>query len=145
MIHLLFGLFAWSILEYIVHRFWHVLIRNNFNNKLLIREIQHHEYYDGIKDVDERYKSWPLEVWLSVIGISIFYASVIGWGSGIYFIIGSMIGISIDDYLHRKMHDGNLNWKFFNNWHKNHHKTHKHNFGMPLSIIWDYIFKTNYK
>ncbi|MBK7629788.1 MAG: sterol desaturase family protein [Ignavibacteriales bacterium] len=141
----IFGLFIWTITEYLLHRFvFHWELKSKLGARIhFIFHGVHHDYPS-----DSKRLVMPPSVSIPIAAFFYFlFKFLIG---NIYinpFFAGFLIGYLFYDMTHYAVHHFNMRSKFWLAI-KNHHI--KHHFQNPdkgygvSSPLWDFIFKTNY-
>ncbi len=140
-----FGLFIWTITEYLLHRFvFHLQLKGELGARIhFIFHGVHHDYPS-----DSRRLVMPPSVSIPLATLFYFlFRFLIGDISVHPFFAGFLTGYLFYDITHYAVHHFNMHSKFWLAI-KNHHI--KHHFQDPdkgygvSSPIWDYVFRTNY-
>lgn len=140
-----FGLFIWTITEYLLHRFvFHMELKSKIGARIhFIFHGVHHDYPS-----DSRRLVMPPSVSIPLATLFFFlFRFLIGEVSVIPFFAGFLTGYLFYDITHYAVHHFNMHSKFWLAI-KNHHI--KHHFQDPdkgygvSSPIWDYVFRTQY-
>jgi sterol desaturase/sphingolipid hydroxylase (fatty acid hydroxylase superfamily) len=140
-----FGLFIWTITEYLLHRFvFHLELKGELGARIhFIFHGVHHDYPS-----DSRRLVMPPSVSIPLATLFYFlFRFLIGDISVHPFFAGFLTGYLFYDITHYAVHHFNMHSKFWLAI-KNHHI--KHHFQDPdkgygvSSPIWDYVFRTNY-
>lgn len=141
----IFGLFIWTITEYLLHRFvFHWELKSEIGARIhFIFHGVHHDYPS-----DSRRLVMPPSVSIPLATLFYFlFRFLIGDVSVHPFFVGFLIGYLFYDISHYAIHHFNMHSKFWLAI-KNHHI--KHHFQDPnkgygvSSPIWDYVFRTHY-
>jgi sterol desaturase/sphingolipid hydroxylase (fatty acid hydroxylase superfamily) len=140
-----FGIFIWTITEYLLHRFiFHLELKSEIGKKIhFIFHGVHHDYPS-----DSRRLVMPPSVSIPLASLFYFlFSFLIGSISVLPFFAGFLIGYLFYDMTHYAIHHFNMHSKF---WLTIKHHHIKHHFKDPdrgygvSSPIWDYVFGTNY-
>lgn len=140
-----FGIFIWTITEYLLHRFiFHLELKSEIGKKIhFIFHGVHHDYPS-----DSRRLVMPPSVSIPLASLFYFlFSFLIGSISVLPFFAGFLIGYLFYDMTHYAIHHFNMHSKF---WLTIKHHHIKHHFQDPdrgygvSSPIWDYVFGTNY-
>jgi sterol desaturase/sphingolipid hydroxylase (fatty acid hydroxylase superfamily) len=140
----LFGLLAWTLLEYLLHRWvFHLVPDKTFDGKL--RQFMVHGYHHEFPNDRMRLVA---PILLSVpIGalIAIAYAMLIGRYHWMAWYVGTVIGYLAYDWTHYYTHHFRPTTrlgKFLRRYHMEHHyKDSQSHFGIS-SPLWDWVFGT---
>lgn len=142
---IVFGMFIWTITEYLLHRFiFHWELKSKLGARIhFIFHGVHHDYPS-----DSRRLVMPPSVSIPLATMFFFlFRFLIGEISVIPFFAGFLTGYLFYDISHYAVHHFNMHSKFWLAI-KNHHI--KHHFQDPdkgygvSSPIWDYVFRTHY-
>lgn len=140
-----FGLFIWTITEYLLHRFiFHLELRSKIGARIhFIFHGVHHDYPS-----DSRRLVMPPSVSIPLATLFYFlFSFLIGGVSVLPFFAGFLIGYLFYDISHYAIHHFNMHSKFWlaikNHHIKHHYQNPDKGYGVS-SPIWDYIFRTNY-
>lgn len=139
------GVFLWSFMEYVLHRFaFHEAKGRNYGSR---EHLRHHGSDDTV--LESWYLSWAgvLLVGLAAIPFLGHLAGVtqLGWGVG----IGYVAGYGFYDWVHWRAHRRPIpggSFGRYERWLRKHHFTH--HFHAPLmnhgvsSPLWDHVFGT---
>jgi len=140
----------WTVPQYVMHRFAHVLIKKRYKNAMTIGESNHHKYgklynYDTDHDPD---LNW-INVNKKFIIFGIFFVSfiifmILNLHYATLFFISCLLFSNFDLYIHKKMHLGHDGYivNIVRYFHRIHHKTWKHNYAILLGLPLDVIFLT---
>jgi hypothetical protein len=142
MMHVFAGLVVWTLYGYLGHRFWHVLMARGIHWRIYRKEELHHAHYDPPPHPDERYESWPIDVWMMTLALTVGYGFAVGLRGGCLFGLGAFAGMFVDDQIHRLHHSGLLHWEWFDRRHTLHHERHDCNFSFVTGALWDRILGT---
>jgi sterol desaturase/sphingolipid hydroxylase (fatty acid hydroxylase superfamily) len=142
-VYLATGLLAWTIFEYILHRFvFHHTAKSMLGKKLIfiIHENHHAVPNDSLRAL---FPPAPAAVVGGLIWciLRIFIDST----TAAVLLIGFIAGYCTYDYLHFSFHHIKLPfrwWVRMRQRHLLHHAKGSHNFGVS-NAFWDYIFRTN--
>lgn len=141
----MFGVFVWTITEYLLHRFiFHLELKSEFGKKIhFIFHGVHHDYPS-----DSRRLVMPPSV--SIPLATLFYLLfrfLIGDVAVYPFFAGFLSGYLFYDMTHYAVHHFNMHSKFWlalkHHHIKHHYKDPDRGFGVS-SPLWDIIFGTNY-
>ncbi len=143
---IIFGIFIWSLAEYLLHRFiFHIPVKTDFGKRVkFIFHGVHHDYpYDSKRLVMPPSASVPL----AIVFFLLFWLTF----GNVYvlpFFSGFLIGYLFYDMTHYAVHHFNMHNKFWlkiKNHHIRHHfKDEDKGFGVS-SPFWDVIFRTDYE
>ena len=142
---IIFGLFIWTITEYLLHRFvFHMKLKSELGARIhFIFHGVHHDYPS-----DSKRLVMPPSVSIPLAALFYFLFRFLIGDVFIYpFFAGFLIGYLFYDMTHYAVHHFNMHGKFWLAI-KNHHI--KHHFQDPdkgygvSSPLWDYVFRTNY-
>jgi len=140
-----FGLFIWTITEYLLHRFvFHWVLKSELGARIhFIFHGVHHDYPS-----DSRRLVMPPSVSIPLATLFYFlFRFLIGDVSVHPFFVGFLIGYLFYDISHYAIHHFNMHSKFWLAI-KNHHIKHHYqdpNKGYGVSSpLWDYVFRTHY-
>ena len=140
-----FGLFIWTITEYLLHRFvFHWELKSELGARIhFIFHGVHHDYPS-----DSRRLVMPPSVSIPLATLFYFlFRFLIGDVSVHPFFVGFLIGYLFYDISHYAIHHFNMHSKFWLAI-KNHHIKHHYqdpNKGYGVSSpLWDYVFRTHY-
>jgi len=140
------GILAWTLLEYIVHRFiFHYEPKSEFGKRLhFIVHGVHHDYpNDAMRLVMVPTVSIPL----AILFYALFYITM-GEYLTAPFYSGFVLGYLIYDMMHYALHHLTFNNKFWLTLKKNHmvhhYKDSERGFGVSSSL-WDLVFQTKIK
>lgn len=143
--NIFFGLFIWTLTEYLLHRFiFHFEPKSNFGKKLhFIFHGVHHDYPNDTKRlVMPPSVSIPLASLFYILFLLIFGSVQVS-----PFFVGFITGYLFYDITHYAVHHFNMKSKFWL-YIKNHHMLHHYKWddlGFGVSQpIWDFIFGTTY-
>ncbi|MEJ5262245.1 MAG: sterol desaturase family protein [Ignavibacterium sp.] len=141
-----FGLFIWTITEYVLHRFvFHFKPKSQFGEKLhFIFHGVHHDYPS-----DSRRLVMPPSVSVPLALLFFFLFQYLIGASYVYpFFAGFLVGYLFYDLTHYAIHHFNMHSKFWLEI-KNHHMRHHYldpNKGFGVSTpLWDIIIGTNFR
>lgn len=141
-----FGLFIWTITEYLLHRFvFHLELKSKLGARIhFIFHGVHHDYPS-----DSRRLVMPPSVSIPLATVFFFlFRFLIGEVSVIPFFAGFLIGYLFYDISHYAVHHFNMHSKFWlaikNHHIKHHYQNPDKGYGVS-SPIWDYVFRTNYE
>lgn len=143
---LIFGLFIWTITEYILHRFvFHFVPKSKWGQRLhFIFHGVHHDYpQDANRLVMPPSASIPLAI-LFYLFFRLFFSDL---GHLLSFFTGFITGYLIYDMMHYAFHHFRINNKFFQKLkaqHMLHHYQDPHKGYGVSSLIWDDLFRTNF-
>lgn len=142
---IIFGLFIWTITEYLLHRFvFHWELKSKLGARIhFIFHGVHHDYpSDSKRLVMPPTVSIPLATFFYFL-----FRYLIGDISVNPFFAGFLIGYLFYDMTHYAVHHFNMHSKFWlaikNHHIKHHYQNPDRGYGVS-SPLWDYIFKTNY-
>ena len=140
-----FGLFIWTITEYLLHRFiFHLELKIKIGARIhFIFHGVHHDYPS-----DSRRLVMPPSVSIPLATLFYFlFSFLIGGVSVLPFFAGFLMGYLFYDISHYAIHHFNMHSKFWlaikNHHIKHHYQNPDKGYGVS-SPIWDYIFRTNY-
>jgi sterol desaturase/sphingolipid hydroxylase (fatty acid hydroxylase superfamily) len=140
-----FGLFIWTITEYLLHRFiFHLELKSKIGARIhFIFHGVHHDYPS-----DSRRLVMPPSISVPLAALFYFlFSFLIGGVSVLPFFAGFLIGYLFYDISHYAIHHFNMHSKFWlaikNHHIKHHYQSPDKGYGVS-SPIWDYIFRTNY-
>jgi sterol desaturase/sphingolipid hydroxylase (fatty acid hydroxylase superfamily) len=133
------GAFAWTLGEYLMHRFaMHALKGRGLASR---EHLRHHAEYDSVLE------SWWF-AWAGIVGVgvalSVNAAKAVG-PVGICLGIGWVGGYGFYDWIHYRAHRRDI-WHPYERWVRRHH--FHHHFGRPVvnhgvtTPIWDLVFGT---
>ncbi|MFN0014099.1 MAG: sterol desaturase family protein [Saprospiraceae bacterium] len=140
------GLFCWTLVEYLLHRFlFHFMPSSKFGQRLhFIFHGVHHDYpNDRLRLVMPPAVSIPLATLFFLL-----FSILMGRPTVFPFYAGFILGYLCYDMMHYSMH--HLNWKnAFWQRIKQHHMLHHYQhpergFGVS-NPLWDYIFNTTFR
>jgi sterol desaturase/sphingolipid hydroxylase (fatty acid hydroxylase superfamily) len=142
---MIFGVFIWTITEYLLHRFvFHLELKSELGKKIhFIFHGVHHDYPS-----DSRRLVMPPSVSLLLAAIFYFlFRTVIGLQDVHPFFAGFLIGYLFYDMTHYAIHHFNMHSKFWLSL-KNHHIKHHYQdpskgYGVS-SPLWDVIIGSNF-
>ena len=141
----IFGLFIWTITEYLLHRFvFHWELKGEIGARIhFIFHGVHHDYPS-----DSRRLVMPPSVSIPLATLFYFlFRFLIGDVSVHPFFVGFLIGYLFYDISHYAIHHFNMHSKFWlaikNHHIKHHYQDPDRGYGVS-SPIWDYVFRTNY-
>jgi sterol desaturase/sphingolipid hydroxylase (fatty acid hydroxylase superfamily) len=141
----IFGLFIWTITEYLLHRFvFHWELKGEIGARIhFIFHGVHHDYPS-----DSRRLVMPPSVSIPLATLFYFlFRFLIGDVSVHPFFVGFLIGYLFYDISHYAIHHFNMHSKFWlaikNHHIKHHYQDPDKGYGVS-SPIWDYVFRTNY-
>ena len=141
----IFGLFIWTITEYLLHRFiFHLELKSKIGARIhFIFHGVHHDYPS-----DSRRLVMPPSVSIPLATLFYFlFSFLIGDVSVIPFFAGFLIGYLFYDISHYAIHHFNMHSKFWlaikNHHIKHHYQDPDKGYGVS-SPLWDYVFKTHY-
>ncbi len=141
----IFGLFIWTITEYLLHRFiFHWELKSKIGAKIhFIFHGVHHDY-----PADSRRLVMPPSVSIPLAALFYFlFRVLIGSISVLPFFAGFLIGYLFYDITHYAIHHFNMHSKFWlaiKNHHMKHHYQDSHKGYGVSSPIWDMIIGTNF-
>jgi 4-hydroxysphinganine ceramide fatty acyl 2-hydroxylase len=142
---IIFGLFIWTITEYLLHRFiFHLELKSKLGARIhFIFHGVHHDYPS-----DSKRLVMPPSVSIPLAAFFYFlFRFLIGGISVNPFFAGFLIGYLFYDMTHYAVHHFNMHSKFWlaikNHHIKHHYQNPDKGYGVS-SPFWDYIFKTNY-
>lgn len=141
----IFGLFIWTITEYLLHRFiFHWELKSKIGAKIhFIFHGVHHDYPS-----DSRRLVMPPSVSIPLAALFYFLFKVlIGSILVLPFFAGFLIGYLFYDITHYAIHHFNMHSKFWlaiKNHHMKHHYQDSHKGYGVSSPIWDMIIGTNF-
>ena len=140
------GIFAWSLAEYMLHRFiFHYNAKSKFGKK--IHFMFHGVHHDYPSDSKRLVMPPSVSIPLAVL-FFFFFRLVIGEYLMLPFFAGFILGYLFYDISHYAIHHFNMHNKFWL-FIKNHHmKHHYQNPGLGYGVsspFWDYIFGTTFK
>jgi len=140
-----FGLFIWSITEYLLHRFvFHWELKSELGARIhFIFHGVHHDYPS-----DSRRLVMPPSVSIPLATLFYFlFSFLIGNIFVLPFFAGFLTGYLFYDITHYAVHHFNMHSKFWlaikNHHIKHHYQDPDKGYGVS-SPIWDYIFRTHY-
>lgn len=140
-----FGLFIWTITEYLLHRFiFHLELKSKIGARIhFIFHGVHHDYPS-----DSRRLVMPPSVSIPLAALFYFlFRFLIGDISVHPFFAGFLIGYLFYDITHYAVHHFNMHSKFWlaikNHHIKHHYQDPDRGYGVS-SPLWDYVFRTNY-
>jgi sterol desaturase/sphingolipid hydroxylase (fatty acid hydroxylase superfamily) len=141
----IFGLFIWTITEYLLHRFvFHWELKGEIGARIhFIFHGVHHDYPS-----DSRRLVMPPSVSIPLATLFYFlFKFLIGDVSVLPFFAGFLIGYLFYDISHYAIHHFNMHSKFWlaikNHHIKHHYQDPDKGYGVS-SPIWDYVFRTHY-
>jgi 4-hydroxysphinganine ceramide fatty acyl 2-hydroxylase len=141
----LFGIFIWTITEYLLHRYiFHWELKSELGKKIhFIFHGVHHDYPS-----DSRRLVMPPSVSIPLAALFYFlFRALIGVDFVYPFFAGFLIGYLFYDMTHYAVHHFNMKSKFWlaikHHHIKHHFKDPDRGFGVS-SPLWDILFKTNY-
>jgi dihydroceramide fatty acyl 2-hydroxylase len=140
----LFGLLAWTLLEYLLHRWvFHLIPDSTFEGKLRQFMIHgyHHEFpNDRMRLVAPLLLSLPIGTLIALV-----YVMLLGRYSWMAWYVGTVIGYLAYDWTHYYTHHFRPTTrlgKFLRRYHMEHHyKDSESHFGIS-SPLWDWVFGT---
>jgi sterol desaturase/sphingolipid hydroxylase (fatty acid hydroxylase superfamily) len=142
---IVFGLFIWTITEYLLHRFiFHLELKGKIGARIhFIFHGVHHDYPS-----DSRRLVMPPSVSIPLAALFFFlFKFLIGDVFVFPFFAGFLVGYLFYDITHYAIHHFNMHSKFWlaikNHHIKHHYQDPAKGYGVS-SPIWDYIFKTHY-
>lgn len=141
----IFGLFIWTITEYLLHRFvFHWELKSKLGARIhFIFHGVHHDYpSDSKRLVMPPSVSLPLATFFYFL-----FRFLIGDVFINPFFVGFLTGYLFYDMTHYAVHHFNMHstfWLAIKNHHIKHHYQDPDNGYGVSSPLWDYIFKTNY-
>lgn len=140
------GIFAWSVAEYLLHRFiFHYPAKTKFGKK--IHFIFHGVHHDYPSDSKRLVMPPSVSIPLAVIFYFIFRA-VFGPVTMLPFFAGFIGGYLFYDMTHYAIHHFNMHSKFWiaikNHHMKHHYQNEDKGYGVT-SPFWDLIFRTDFK
>ena len=142
---IVFGLFIWTITEYLLHRFiFHLELKGKIGARIhFIFHGVHHDYPS-----DSRRLVMPPSVSIPLATLFFFlFKFLIGDIFVFPFFAGFLVGYLFYDITHYAIHHFNMHSKFWlaikNHHIKHHYQDPAKGYGVS-SPIWDYIFKTHY-
>jgi len=142
---IVFGLFIWTITEYLLHRFiFHLELKSKIGARIhFIFHGVHHDYPS-----DSRRLVMPPSVSIPLAALFYFlFRLLIGDISVHPFFAGFLIGYLFYDITHYAVHHFNMHSKFWlaikNHHIKHHYQDPDRGYGVS-SPLWDYVFRTNY-
>lgn len=142
---IVFGLFIWTITEYLLHRFiFHMELKSKIGARIhFIFHGVHHDYPS-----DSRRLVMPPSVSIPLATLFFFlFRFLIGEVSVIPFFAGFLTGYLFYDISHYAIHHFNMHSKFWlaikNHHIKHHYQDPDKGYGVS-SPIWDYVFKTQF-
>jgi sterol desaturase/sphingolipid hydroxylase (fatty acid hydroxylase superfamily) len=142
---MVFGVFIWTITEYLLHRFiFHWELKSKLGARIhFIFHGVHHDYPS-----DSRRLVMPPSVSIPLATLFFFlFRFLIGDISVIPFFAGFLIGYLFYDISHYAVHHFNMHSKFWlaikNHHIKHHYQDPDKGYGVS-SPIWDYVFRTHY-
>ena len=143
---IIFGLFIWTVTEYLLHRFvFHWELKGEIGARIhFIFHGVHHDYPS-----DSRRLVMPPSVSIPLATLFYFlFNFLIGDISVFPFFAGFLIGYLFYDISHYAIHHFNMHSKFWlaikNHHIKHHYQDPDKGYGVS-SPIWDYVFRTHYK
>jgi sterol desaturase/sphingolipid hydroxylase (fatty acid hydroxylase superfamily) len=143
---IIFGLFIWTVTEYLLHRFvFHWELKGEIGARIhFIFHGVHHDYPS-----DSRRLVMPPSVSIPLATLFYFlFKFLIGDISVFPFFAGFLIGYLFYDISHYAIHHFNMHSKFWlaikNHHIKHHYQDPDKGYGVS-SPIWDYVFRTHYK
>ena len=143
---IVFGLFIWTVTEYLLHRFiFHWELKGEIGARIhFIFHGVHHDYPS-----DSRRLVMPPSVSIPLATLFYFlFKFLIGDISVFPFFAGFLIGYLFYDISHYAIHHFNMHSKFWlaikNHHIKHHYQDPDKGYGVS-SPIWDYVFRTHYK
>ena len=143
---IIFGLFIWTVTEYLLHRFvFHWELKGEIGARIhFIFHGVHHDYPS-----DSRRLVMPPSVSIPLATLFYFlFKFLIGDISVFPFFAGFLIGYLFYDISHYAIHHFNMHSKFWlaikNHHIKHHYQNPDKGYGVS-SPIWDYVFRTHYK
>ena len=141
----MFGVFVWTITEYLLHRFiFHLELKSEFGKKIhFIFHGVHHDYPS-----DSRRLVMPPSVSIPLASLFyILFRFLIGDVAVYPFFAGFLSGYLFYDMTHYAVHHFNMHSKFWlalkHHHIKHHYKDPDRGFGVS-SPLWDIVFGTNY-
>lgn len=141
------GMFAWSLFEYIIHRFvFHFMAESERAMKIVyVIHGNHHEYP---RDKERLFMPPVPSLMLAISVFSIFYgmAALLGVTAYVFaFFPGFVFGYLVYGTMHYAIHAWNPPFKWMKPLWRNHHLHHYKNtelgFGVS-STLWDHVFGT---
>jgi len=142
---IIFGLFIWTITEYLLHRFvFHMELKSKLGAKIhFIFHGVHHDYPS-----DSKRLVMPPSVSIPLAAFFYFlFRFLIGSVSINPFFAGFLIGYLFYDMTHYAVHHFNMRSKFWlaikNHHIKHHYQNPDKGYGVS-SPLWDFVFRTNY-
>jgi sterol desaturase/sphingolipid hydroxylase (fatty acid hydroxylase superfamily) len=142
---IIFGLFIWTITEYLLHRFiFHWELKSKFGAKIhFIFHGVHHDYPS-----DSRRLVMPPSVSIPLATLFYFlFKFLIGDISVLPFFAGFLTGYLFYDITHYAIHHFNMHskfWLFIKNHHMKHHYQDSHKGYGVSSPVWDVVIGTNF-
>jgi sterol desaturase/sphingolipid hydroxylase (fatty acid hydroxylase superfamily) len=142
---IIFGLFIWTITEYLLHRFiFHWELKSKFGAKIhFIFHGVHHDYPS-----DSRRLVMPPSVSIPLATLFYFlFKFLIGDISVLPFFAGFLTGYLFYDTTHYAIHHFNMHskfWLFIKNHHMKHHYQDSHKGYGVSSPVWDVVIGTNF-
>lgn len=141
----MFGVFVWTITEYLLHRFiFHLELKSEVGKKIhFIFHGVHHDYPS-----DSRRLVMPPSVSIPLASLFyILFRFLIGDVAVYPFFVGFLSGYLFYDMTHYAVHHFNMHSKFWlalkHHHIKHHYKDPDRGFGVS-SPLWDIVFGTNY-
>ena len=143
---LIAGLFVWTFIEYVMHRFiFHYPAKSKLGKR--IHFISHGVHHDYPNDSKRLVLPPVLSIPLAGFFYILFYL-ILGVVNVAPFFIGILTGYLFYDMMHYAFHHAHIENSFFKALKKHHMKHHfqdpDNGFGVS-STIWDVIFRTTYK
>jgi sterol desaturase/sphingolipid hydroxylase (fatty acid hydroxylase superfamily) len=137
-----FGIFLWTLLEYLIHRFaFHYLPKSERGKK--IHFLVHGVHHDYPRDSTRLVMPLPVSIPLALIFFFIFKAVF-----GIYYLnifSGLVIGYMAYDSIHYATHHFKMQSgisKFLKEYHLKHHYAGEDTAYGVSNPLWDYVFRT---
>lgn len=141
-ISLISGIFTWTFLEYVIHRF--IGHKKKTDNPITQEHKHHHSQFDYFAPAWKK-----LVMALLVLGVSTLLVGwPLGWVMGFFYSLGITGMYLVYEALHKRAHT-HAPLNLYGRWLRMHHFYHhfrspKHNHGVT-SPIWDMVFGTHKK
>jgi len=137
------GVFLWTLLEYVLHRFLFHLVPTSPAGKL--RAFMTHGYHHEFPDDKMRLVAPPLMSWTFGVVVGLLYFLILGKSLWLQVFVGTVGGYLAYDWIHyytHHFHPRNRLGSWLKRYHLKHHfQAGDSRFGIS-SPFWDLIFRT---
>eukprot|EP00730_Choanoeca_flexa_P011477 TRINITY_DN260_c0_g1_i2.p1 TRINITY_DN260_c0_g1~~TRINITY_DN260_c0_g1_i2.p1 ORF type:complete len:240 (+),score=22.40 TRINITY_DN260_c0_g1_i2:57-776(+) len=139
------GVLAWTLLEYILHRFlFHILFSDTSNFFITFHFLLHGQHHKFPLD-QGRLVFPPVAGFMMATPFYIMAHSSLPFAQAEAGIAGAIAGYVAYDLIHYYLHHGQPSWQYFKdlkNYHREHHyRNPDRGFGIS-SKLWDVVFRT---